>query len=145
MKKSEIKLQIKEIASLTENIRKNIDDILEPFNEISELLTKIETIEVDNMIDTGICFDTVKDDTIRSCIQDKSEVEEIFNLFENLISDLQDWQEEVSENKSEEIQEKYIDALEEIKDNFDIDSIECKEDLDNQLFEIINQLKDMEI
>lgn len=145
MKKSEIKSQIKEIISLTENVRKNVEDILEPFNQISELLTKIETIEIDNMIDTGICFDTVKDDTIRSCIQDKSEVEEIFNLFENLISDLQDWQEEVSENKSEEIQEKYIDVLEEIKDNFDIDSIECQEDLDNQLFDIINQLKDMEV
>lgn len=145
MRKSEIKSQVKEIINLTESVRKGIDNILEPFNRIYELLTKIETIEEENMIDTGIDFETTKDDILRNCIEENTEIEEIFDLFENLISDLQVWQEEVSENKSEEIQERYIDILEEIKENFDIASIECSEDLDNQLFDITTQLEEMEI
>ena len=145
MKKSEIKSQIKNIISLIEDARNSEDRILNPYNDIVELLNKIEIIEEENMIDTNIYFETVKNDTIKSCIESSSEYECIFDSFETLISDLECWQEDLSENKSDEIQEIYIDVLNEIQESFDLDLIECKEDFDNYLFDMLNQLKDMEV
>ena len=145
MKKSEIKSQIKNIKKIIQDARNNEEKILKPWNDIVELLNKIETIEEENMIDTNIYFDTVKDDTIQSCIENSYEIEQIFDSFETLISDLECWQEEVSESKSEEIQENYIDILNEIKENFELESIQDEEDFDNYLFDMLNQLKEMEV
>ena len=145
MKKSEIKMQVNGIMELIKNAREEEEKILNPWYEIVELLNKIENIEEDNMIDTNIYFDTVKDDTIQSCIDNSYEIEQIFDSFETLISDLECWQEEVSESKSDEIQENYIDILNEIKENFDLQSIQDEEDFDNYLFNMYNQLEEMDI
>ena len=138
-------MQVNGIMELIKNAREEEEKILNPWYEIVELLNKIENIEEDNMIDTNIYFDTVKDDTIQSCIDNSYEIEQIFDSFETLISDLECWQEEVSESKSDEIQENYIDILNEIKENFVLESIQDEEDFDNYLFDMYNQLEEMDI
>lgn len=102
----------------------------------------------ENVIKTGLDYEIVVDDTLRSCINKSGDTEDIQNIevqFSILFADLENWQEEVSENESEEIQRQYFDTLTDIKESFDIDSIESIEDLESQLLDMMKRLEDMEI
>ncbi|OSA95742.1 UNVERIFIED_ORG: hypothetical protein B2H93_04790 [Clostridium botulinum] len=145
MKKSEIKQGIKSIIDAVKIARENIEEYLQPYSDIKGRLDEIQSIEEENGIETGVDYEEIANDTLRSCITKSGDIQYVEEQFDILLSDLENWMEEVSERKSEQIQEQYIDVLTEIKDNFDIDSIECEEDLDSQLFDIINSLEDMEI
>lgn len=140
MKKSEIKQGIKSIKEAILVVRESIDEIIEPYENIEEHLVEIQEIQNKAGIDCGIDFEMVLCDALRSCIYDNSDVEEINNKFESLLGDLDLWLEDAGERKQEQIKEQYIYVLNDIKDGFDIDSIECEEDLDNQLFDMINEL-----
>lgn len=145
MKKSEIKDGIKSIINAINTARKNIEEYLQPYLDIKNHLDEIQSIEENNGIETGMDYETIAIDTLRSCIEQSRDIEEITEQFDYLNSDLENWQYEVSEDKSEQIQEKYIDVLTEIKDNFELDIIESVEDLDNQLYDMITGLEDIAI
>lgn len=145
MRKSEIKQGVKSIMEAITTARENIDEYLQPYKDIKEHLETIQSIEEDNGLETGLDYETIEDDTLRSCISESGDIQDIENQFEMLMSDLENWQDESSEKKSEQIQEQYVDVLSEIKESFDIDSIECEEDIDDRLHDMINSLEDMEI
>lgn len=145
MKKSEIKDNIKSIVEVIKIARENMDKYLQQYKNIKEHLYAIQLIEEENGIDSGINYKTIEIETLVSFLSVNEDIQEIEEQFDRLLSDLENWQDESSENKAEQIQENYIDTLIEIKESFDIDSIECEEDLDNQLFDMINTLEDMEI
>lgn len=108
-------------------------------------LEKIQEIQDENGVETGIDFESVSNNTLRSCIENSADIEDIFNQFDYLIADLDCWKDDSSEEKQEEINEKYIDVLNEIREIYELDSIEEEDDLINQLDEMINALDDMEI
>jgi chromosome segregation ATPase len=143
MKKSEIKDGIKSIMDSINTAKENIEEYLQPYEEIKNHLDEIQSIEEENGIETGLDYEMVANDTLRSCIEQSGDIEDITNQFDYLISDLESWQSEVSENKSEKIQEDYIDIITEIKDNFELDSIECSEDLENQLCDMSQALNNV--
>ncbi|MBY6838762.1 hypothetical protein [Clostridium botulinum] len=145
MRKSEIKQGVKSIMEAITTARENIDEFLQPYKDIKEHLEAIQSIEEDNGLETGFDYEEIENDTLRSCISESGDIQDIENQFEMLMSDLENWQDESSEKKSEQIQEQYVDVLSEIKESFDIDSIECEEDVDDRLYDMINSLEDMEI
>ncbi|MBZ9693355.1 hypothetical protein [Clostridium sp. M14] len=145
MRKSEIKQGVKSIIEAIITARENVDEYLQPYKDIKEHLEAIQSIEEDNGLETGFDYEEIENDTLRSCISESGDIQDIENQFEMLMSDLENWQDESSEKKSEQIQEQYVDVLSEIKESFDIDSIECEEDVDDRLYDMINSLEDMEI
>lgn len=143
MKKSEIKDGIKLITSAINTARENMKEYLKPYEDIKEHLQAIQSIEEENCLDIGLDYESVAIDTLRSCITESADIQEVEEQLDYLISDLENWAEESSEKKAEQIQEDYIDVLSEIKDNFEIDSMDCDEDLDNQLFDLITALEEV--
>jgi len=145
MKKSEIKQGIKLIIYAINTARKDIDERLKPYKDIKEHLDSIQTIAEDNGIDTSIDYESILDDTLRSCITENADIQYIDEQFDMLLADLENWQDESSEKKSQQIQEQYVDVLSEIKESIEIDNIECEQDLDDRLFDMIGNLEEMEI
>lgn len=145
MKKSEIKEGIKLIQDSITRARKKAEEYLQPYEEIKKHFEAIEEIQDENGIDCGIDFESASIEILISCIDNNEDIVEISDQFDILINDLEDWCEEVSEEKSETIQEKYIDVLDEIKDDFDTDSIESEDDLDNKLSDMFNALNEIEV
>lgn len=145
MKKSEIKEGIKNIINSVKVVIENIEEIIEPYKNIKENLEEIQSIEEDNEIETCIDYDMVNSDTLRSCINNSGDIGFMQEQFDMLLADLENWQSEASESKSETIQEQYIDTIVEVRETLDVDSIESEEDLDNQLHDIISGLEEIEI
>lgn len=145
MKKSEIKYALELLVDNIENVIDNLEEIFEPYEKVKESIETIQEVEREDDIETGIDFEIVLGDTLRSCILNNTDFEQIDTQFSNFISELENWIEEVSEKKQDQIREKYLDVICDIKDQFDIDSIEDVVDLENQLNDMINDLKDIEI
>lgn len=145
MRKSDIKSDIKDIIASLKCARVEMEDYIKPYHDIGKLLDKIENIEEENMIDTDIIFEDAKANALRSCLEENSYMEDIDSSFEGFIADLENWQEEVSKNKSEEIQEKYIDVINEIREQINFDEVNDEEDLVNQLFDVLTSLEEWEI
>lgn len=145
MKKSEIKAGIKSIIESVEIVRKGLEEQLSEYKKIVEHLDAIEEIERESAICTGIYFEETKGEILRNYIDDNGDVEEITNKFEELIDDLENWQEEVSESKSDKIQEDYIDILNEIKDGFEAMEVDTEEEFENSLYDVISALEEMDI
>jgi hypothetical protein len=145
MKKSEIKQEIQSIIDAIKTARKNIDDCLIPYKKTKELLKGLIKIEEEYGIENGIDYETIEIDTIKSCIENSEDIQEVENQFDYLIADLENWRDESSERKGEQIQEDYIDVINEVKDNCEFDSVECEQDLDDRLFDTINALEEIEI
>jgi hypothetical protein len=143
MNKKEIKQGIKSIIDAIKISVDNIEEYSQSYIDIKEHLDAIQQIEEENSVETGIDYETVLNDTLRSCIRESGDIQDIENQFDYLLADLDNWQSEVSDKKSEQIQELYIDILAEIKDSFEIDSIECVEDLQSQLDDMIDGLNDI--
>lgn len=143
MRKTEI---IKNIKLIIENLNaanNNIEEYTEPYKNIQEHLKEIEEIESENSFNLALDYDAISHDALRSCIRENGDIKEMETNFDNLLSELEEWASKSSEKKSEQIQEEYIDKLSNIKDNFDIDSIQCESDLENMLSEMIAQLEEL--
>lgn len=145
MRKSDIKQGIKLIIEAINTAKDNIEEYLQPYVDIKEHLEAIQSIEEENGLEAVIDYETILDDILRNCINNSGDIQEIENQFEILMADLENWQDESSEKKSEQIQEQYVDVLSEIKESFGIDSIECEEDVRSRLYDMIGNLEEMEI
>jgi lipid II:glycine glycyltransferase (peptidoglycan interpeptide bridge formation enzyme) len=145
MKKSEIKQGIQSIINVIKTARENIDDYLIPYKKTKELLNDLIKIEEEYGVDNGIDYETIEVDTLKRCIENSEEIQEIEIQFDYLITDLENWRDESSERKGEQIQEDYIDVINEIKDNCEFNSVECEQDLDDRLFDTINALEEIVI
>lgn len=148
MEKSEIKNGIQLIIEAIKTARENMDVYLKPYKDIKEHLDIIQSIEKENGIETGLDYEIVADDTLRSCINKNGDNEDIQNIevqFSILLVDLGNWQEDLSDNESEQIQKQYVDILTDIQESFDVDNMESIEDLESQLLDMIKRLEDVEI
>jgi hypothetical protein len=145
MKKSDIKQGIKLIIDAVSTARKNIDDCLIPYKKTKELLNDLVKIEEEYGVENGIDYETIEIDTLKSCIENNENIQEIGTQFDYLLADLENWKDDSSERKAEQIQEDYIDMINEIKDNCEFDTVECEQDLDDRLFDTINALEEMVI
>lgn len=140
MKKSEIKSGVKNIITTTNNIRGQIDNILKPIYEIKKHFDAVEKLESKYDIACDTNFDEVIGGAINNYMDCNDPLSEIDYAFEDLISDLEDWMEELSEDKQEQIQEEYIDVLEKLREGLDTSDIYDKESLDKLLVDLINAI-----
>lgn len=145
MKKSEIQESINSIIDVLKTARDNIEEILEPYEDVKENLEEIQQIEFDYDIETGIDFEAALNDTIRSCVETSGDIEAMHDAFGEFYDKLSEWQETVGEEEYNKIEELYINPLADVKEIFDIDSIEEADDLDTQLFDMINALEEIEV
>lgn len=142
MRKSEIKSGVKIILESINNFREELDEVLQPIEEITKHLESIQNIQDEHGLDCGIDFEEVERDLIINLIEDNSDFEEINNSFDYLITDLENWMEDVSERKQEQIQEEYIDVLEELRTNIDTSGVYDKDSLDDMLIGLINSIEE---
>lgn len=145
MKKSEIKYALELLVDSIEKVLDNLEDVFEPYEKVKESIESIQEVEREDGVETGIDFEIVLGDTLRSCILNNTDFEQIDTQFSDFISELENWIEEVNEKKQDQIREKYLDIVCDIKDQFDIDSVEEVVDLENQLNDMVNSLKDIEV
>lgn len=142
MKKSEIKSGVKNILQSISNFRGQLDDILQPIDDIREHLEAIQNIQDEYGLDCTVDFEEVERDLIINLIEENSNFEEINNSFDYMVSDLENWMEDVSETKQEQIQEEYIDVLEELRTNIDMSEVYDKDSLDDMLIGVENAIEE---
>ncbi len=142
MKKSEIKSGVKIILQSISNFRGQLDDILQPIDDIREHLEAIRNIQDEYGLDCTVDLEEVERDLIINLIEENSYFEEINNSFDYIVSDLENWMEDVSETKQEQIQEEYIDVLEELRTNIDMSEVYDKDSLDDMLIGVENAIEE---
>lgn len=142
MKKSEIKSGIKVILESINNFREQLSDILKPINEIKSHLESIQSIQDEYGIYSGIDFEEVEGHLITNLVEENEEFEEINNSFDYIIADLENWMEDASERKQEQIQEEYIDVLEDLRNYIDMSEVYDEDSLDDMLIGLINGIEE---
>lgn len=142
MKKSEIKSGVRNIITVIKNVRGQIDDMLQPIYEVKKHFDAVEELETKYDIECDTNFDEVIGVAINNYMNDNEQISEIDSAFNNLISDLEDWMYDSSEKKQEQIQEEYIDVLEELREGLDTSDVYDKESLDELLVDLVHRIND---
>lgn len=133
MKKSEIKSGIKVILESINNFREQLSDILKPINEIKSHLESIQSIQDKHSIDAGIDFEEIERALITNLVEEN---------FDYIIADLENWMEDASEGKQEQIQQEYIDVLEDLRNYIDMSEVYDEDSLDDMLIGLINGIEE---
>lgn len=113
---------------------------MKPIYEIKKHFDAVEKLETKYDVACDTNFDEVIGVAINNYMYSNDPLSEIDCAFEDLISDLEYWMEEVSEDKQEQIQEEYIDVLEKLREDLDTSDIYDKESLDKLLVDLINAI-----
>lgn len=145
MKKSEIKDGVKNIVSAINNFRDQLDDLYAPIDEIKEHFEAINQIQEDNGLDCGVEIEDIERNLITNLLDDNEDYQEIDNAFDNIICDLEGWSDDVSDNKREQIQDDYIQPLEDIRNNIDLSEVFDKDTLDDMLIGILNEIDESDL
>lgn len=143
MNKREIRSEIKTIIEAINIFRNNLDDVLVPYESIKTKLEEIQGLEEQYGVECNIDYEETLDTLLASCIDNSEYIADISEKFDMLISDIECWQEDVSERKYDEIQEEYLDVLSEIKYLLDSNEATCKDDIEDTLADMINQLEEI--
>lgn len=141
MNKTEINQEIQNIIGYINIAKENISTYLNPYTDIKEYLEKIQSVATENGIDVKIKYEKILNETLRSCIIKSTDLLLTDSKFNYLKSDLCNWKNEETDKENKRIAHKYISAMDDITDIFDVDIIECQADLENQLSKIILDLE----
>ena len=145
MRKTEIKSRLEEIAEAIENLRGNLEDILEPHKELCEHLDAIDSLELNYSFNIDIDIEDAKHTALSDLIESNDDWVEIGGMIENLLEELNFWYEDVSERKAEEIQERYIEPISNMDVNFCLDDVTDLDSLDDMLIGVLNYIEEIEL
>ena len=105
MNKRELKKELKAIKKELEGIISNIDKIFKPVEIVSSYIEKITEVQEEYSVCTDTDFDEIKEEMIKLIISENEGCCYVEEKLDELQSELDYWQSEVSGRKSEEIQE----------------------------------------
>lgn len=137
MKKSEVKDGIKSIQLSFFDFKEHFEEELQPYEEANKHLEALQGIEENDGVEIGIEYDDVRITIIRNILENSSRCSDVIEQIDLLMSDLENWKDDSGEKKAEQIQEQYIEPLEELRELWRFDEVE---DIDG----VKNIMEDME-
>lgn len=144
MKKTEIKKRIQEISDTIQTFRDELHDLLEPYYIITSRLDDLYDDQEKAGVILNIDYEDVKATAFRDMITESDIWENIEFDFDNLLKELEIFEDESSERKAEQIREIYINGIEDIKTDIDIYEVEDEDSLDDMLIGVQNRLEEFE-
>lgn len=114
--------------------------IMHIYNDIKYHLEEIQDIEEENILDIRIDYDEIADKALNTCIFNNEYIVKLLNSIDFLIEDLQEWADTCNNEKKLEIEEFYIEALNEVRGKINLNTISEYSDLENQFLDMSNCL-----
>lgn len=135
MCQQEFKTSVKEII---ESLNTAIENSEECFEEYYHIMAQVDE-------DTEVIMDceTTKEDILTSCIKENEYIKDCLQKLNAIVTDLETWRDKSSDDKSKQITEKYIDIIEGIEEELDLENIENEEELKKHLNDAANSFKDL--
>lgn len=110
--------------------------IMRTYNDIKNHLEEIEYIEEESRIDIGIDYDEIADKALNTCIFNNKYIVKLIDSIDFLIENLQEWANACNNEKKLEIEEFYIEALNEARGKINPNTIYEYIDLETQLLDM---------
>lgn len=145
MRKTEIKSRLQDIIDTIQAFRDDLHDILEPYYVIESRLDDLYEAQEQTGIILEVDYDYVQESAFRDIVKANDMWSNIGLEFNNLICDFEEWEDEVSQRRALQIREVYIEVLENIRADININEVDDECGLDHMLIDIQNKLIDFKI